>query len=1538
MKCKRKQQAVSIFLCLCFLISIFAQLLPGLSVAAVDATVQSVDEIATFENKQAVFGWWSEFTLASDVDDIPGVPCDVAYEDLITDTPVVVELIGYHYDDVKGEHWYKVGARSGETLPAILADNPWVLYATDIDIELVADPYLNIYEMGETIRFVTSETKEYEVDENGDRVLGEDGEPIVIDNLINYYVLSGPTELQYAKIEITPRDADYPISALAYAETTYGTTFSKALDIIITKSNGDLWSAADGQIAIRYEATQLGSDTYTEDVFGAGYLYVNDQVYSTAVTDRFGYDESDVVYTNNGSSVIVFECLPSDFKLVCMTGYFIGEQVALYNNNMLESITLATLPDSIDVLGYFTYGGAEYYWINAVTVSDCAYFIASAADITFEQQEVVPPVDEPTEEALAIYNELKQITTWEAWEEYWESLDEESQESISTLPQDKLEELDALEEYFTQEKNLALGIVVSPMTITTNVDGIEITVEGNILSGSTLSASPYSITDPGHFGLADISNVKGAYDIKILDIDGNEIQPEDSVFIIMDAAAMGLDDGDVVDVIHEHGSDIETTTHVVINGKLIFPVSGFSVFIVNSTSETTGTQIIGNSVSNPFVMTVGEEKIFFDNNSTSQVSYTSVNDRISTLFNNQSLTNYFYLDGEEYKKINITRTGSNYNYYRYTVSVNGEPIPDMEKRNDFQPQGIYRLDLSRSTYRGEWQVSDESNAIAYEIISLDYNGNNDWQHMAPYITVTAKDAGDVVLTYKYKDNNIRQEILYIKVVAPENPINPLYVDDQVAETGCLVPAGLTPSDVVSYTWSRSDGQTIRTEALHAENGSVNVSLDRGGLIEGRDPITYTVTATLTNGTTQTASYEVLYSCEIMNSSFENTVLDSGLVNQYFYNGYPRLYWKTTTPGSTPSQLTQDIEIITVANGVNTAGSYGENVISAANGNQFAEINAEGFGALYQDILTTPGSDLDWAFSHMSRTEPDDSENTMYVVIGATKYAQHIIDFDDINALLTEAKETDETIPNSGEGVSFTYNGGKYYIWKHVGTETWERIEGTYEVPNEQYLTRLFFVSETANAARVDATCGNLIDDVTAGETMDYKIEYYVDNALVTADTQTGKATVYTTVGLNNLQKYLNEGYVLTAAKIQLQSGTINYPGNVSGGLYITSYGASNDLDSDVILQVYLSKRAVTITKKIIIEGWSSMTENERTALIGNGLTSVFELKSNSKTYTASLTINGVSATGELIAVGEFVDSSGHAPVNGEYTITETVAPSVSGYGLTSKKFDIETIKITDTSPTAVVVCTNTYKQSLGTLVINKTVTKAYQNDTLPNHTFYFTVSGMTDGTYNVKEGGVSSTVTASGGVLEVSLSGFTSDLTKTITISDVPAGSYTVTETPNNEYTTTGGGPVTVPAGGTGTVSFTNEYKRHLFDLTIKKEGANMVLDVNQSFIFDVTGPKGFVVTVVINGNNSVTIKDLPQGTYTVTEKDNWSWRYTPDAPKKSVILSDAGENTVKFINNRSEIYWLDGDSYCENWWGGNYGANLVKRNGQNVIVTEENS
>ena len=58
---------------------------------------------------------------------------------------------------------------------------------------------------------------------------------------------------------------------------------------------------------------------------------------------------------------------------------------------------------------------------------------------------------------------------------------------------------------------------------------------------------------------------------------------------------------------------------------------------------------------------------------------------------------------------------------------------------------------------------------------------------------------------------------------------------------------------------------------------------------------------------------------------------------------------------------------------------------AYDGGQFAELNCQAYGALYQDVLTVPGATLNWSLAHAGR----DGTDTMALLIAPVDVAQDI---------------------------------------------------------------------------------------------------------------------------------------------------------------------------------------------------------------------------------------------------------------------------------------------------------------------------------------------------------------------------------------------------------------------------------------------------------------------------------------------------------------------------------------------------------------------
>lgn len=308
---------------------------------------------------------------------------------------------------------------------------------------------------------------------------------------------------------------------------------------------------------------------------------------------------------------------------------------------------------------------------------------------------------------------------------------------------------------------------------------------------------------------------------------------------------------------------------------------------------------------------------------------------------------------------------------------------------------------------------------------------------------------------------------------------------------------------VGYVWYRSingatEEQQIPTQYysttgtdlgkdISTDGKDLYIALNGGALkYNGNETVNYKVEAYAKNdlneyglpkeGTTALATssvYNVTGYYEVQNGSFETpsvTELHSGTNNWQFSNeNYKKLKgaWQTTGTANASEYSDSegaDIEIVTTESD-NTLDGYswhGDKI--AADGNQFAELNCETAGALYQDVLTTPGEVLNYQVAHRARgANGDDTsaeeKDTMYVVAMSSEMAQNIT---------TQAQALD--VVNNKE----SYPGAMVATYTD-GDRSWTTHQGTYTVASNQYSTRFFFVA--GNTASNKLTVGNFIDNV-----------------------------------------------------------------------------------------------------------------------------------------------------------------------------------------------------------------------------------------------------------------------------------------------------------------------------------------------------------------------------------------------------------------------------------------------------------------------------
>lgn len=320
----------------------------------------------------------------------------------------------------------------------------------------------------------------------------------------------------------------------------------------------------------------------------------------------------------------------------------------------------------------------------------------------------------------------------------------------------------------------------------------------------------------------------------------------------------------------------------------------------------------------------------------------------------------------------------------------------------------------------------------------------------------------------------------------------------------------------TVTWEK--GGTV-VNRLEVTNG-VYSREENGGWVDVvyTDGANLTYTVTIAKDTQSlNDSLTVNYNDELKNGGFEDEL--SNGTDQINADTASNLVWKTTaiTGGQHKIEIGNTKGMTSVyelqANGdkwesvqlSNTAKAYG--CASANTGDQFAELNAEGAGALYQDVLTKPGQPMNWRFFHRARTRRGDKDQSKSVIqSGADTMAMVIAPLELVKDVTTQAQLESllaKCTNHNGENY-ITKNNKRYTVyvyeataaiedlsgyrkWGQVNwyakysTSSWTESSDTYKIPDGQYLTRFFFAAiSTASdddQTNQTKTMGNLLDDV-----------------------------------------------------------------------------------------------------------------------------------------------------------------------------------------------------------------------------------------------------------------------------------------------------------------------------------------------------------------------------------------------------------------------------------------------------------------------------
>ncbi len=286
------------------------------------------------------------------------------------------------------------------------------------------------------------------------------------------------------------------------------------------------------------------------------------------------------------------------------------------------------------------------------------------------------------------------------------------------------------------------------------------------------------------------------------------------------------------------------------------------------------------------------------------------------------------------------------------------------------------------------------------------------------------------------------------------------------------------------------------------------------------------------------------------NGFQNPSFEQGpdLGSGYIVTSETNLpYWRTTA---------SDHMIEQWYNGYNGIPSY--------NGNYFVELEANLYGALYQDVYTTPGTKLSWSFAHHGRLGSD----TCQLLIGppgAAVYQTTAID----------------------------------------GNTAWGVHSGYYTVPAGQYITRLEFLA--VGSAGGDQSIGNELDEVSVQSSFDY------------GDAPNSYGTLFANSGpYHNILSTLYLGYGVTCDADGKPSAAANLDSLDDGITFPTACASCNTYTVNVAVYNNSGSPAT-------IAGWIDFNKNG--VFDNNERASITVPSSASEQFTTmTFTVNAFSAS------------------------------------------------------------------------------------------------------------------------------------------------------------------------------------------------------------------------------------------------------------------------------------------------------------------------
>lgn len=485
---------------------------------------------------------------------------------------------------------------------------------------------------------------------------------------------------------------------------------------------------------------------------------------------------------------------------------------------------------------------------------------------------------------------------------------------------------------------------------------------------------------------------------------------------------------------------------------------------------------------------------------------------------------------------------------------------------------------------------------------------------------------------------------------------------------------------VSYVWYKSENGEGFEEVTEIKSGDeFNIQQDGKALdiiIDGADKANETkykvVVFIEDDKVAESAEFEIPYYKKLQNGSFEVPVSDQKEYYDYGGHGpsdanraqwsnenyaYQGGVWQTTGLGGTGKEG-QDIEVLNMGNqggGSGFMNGVDSRFKKAADGVQYAEINCETSGALYQDVLTNTDMPLNYWLSHRARSRSDESakpenkRDTMYLVIMPSNVASgfdshaELVDYlnDTLESVGKEREIPSEATVNRAQGKEATviYNDHGILIaritsdaadWHYVDSNNIEKadeVETTQYIPTTS-LSRFFFISGATHAGdategrkKIGDTIGNFVDRIGFGQepvpANPGEIQITV-NKTVTGLTQNQfeelKSKLTFTINAENTSGGTGPDAPLNDEKIKADAMEWTWTGNADGT--ITAKGSITRSDTFNYSQEYLYKvtesgteisgLSLTSSVQVSVSG-GEKSDDEQSAVLGDGDSATFDI-------------------------------------------------------------------------------------------------------------------------------------------------------------------------------------------------------------------------------------------------------------------------------------------------------------------------------------------